>query len=126
MKKFTICLMVYIGFLCVPIQAGGSEVSYQIKMDSKSNNTYELKEEVLTIFADLCKGIKKESYAPLLKENIEAFETIKDAKVKWRNNMLVIRIGNGKGTHVEGTFEKENICFEEVKPKSRIQEWLGA
>lgn len=125
MKKFTIGLCVYIAFLCIPIEASGSDTKYRIYMDSNTSDTYETKEKMLAIFSQLCDRVAKESYATLLKENRNLFEKIEGADVKWKNNTLILTIGNGKGSTIKGTFEKENVCFEEVKPKSKIQEWLG-
>lgn len=131
MKKVILFICVYIMFLLIPIsnhistKAEGDIVRYQIYMDSNDTNSLAIKDEVNTILEYICDGVAEESYTTMVSSNLALFENIKDSKVKWKNAVLMIKIGNGKGTFIKGEYEKDKVCLEEVKPKSKIMEWLG-
>lgn len=131
MKKFILFVCVYMMFLLVPLhdnigaKAEGYVVKYQIYMDSNDMNSLEIKDEVNTILEYICDGVDADSYSTIISSNLSLFEKIEDSKVKWKNAILSIKIGNGKGTFIKGKYEKDKVCLEEVKPKSKIMEWLG-
>lgn len=131
MKKFILFVCVYMMFLLVPLhdniraKADGNVVKYQIYMDSNDTNSLEIKDEVNTILEYICDGVDEDSYTTIVGSNLSLFENIEDSKVKWKNAILSIKIGNGKGTFIKGEYEKDKVCLEEVKPKSKIMEWLG-
>lgn len=131
MKKFVLFVCVYMMFLFVPIhnnigaKAEGNVVKYQIYLDSNDTNSLEIKDEVNTILEYICDGVAEDSYTTMVSNNLSLFENIDNSKVKWKNALLTIKIGNGKGTFIKGEYEKDKVCLEEVKPKSKIMEWLG-
>lgn len=124
MKKFIIFICVFLVFLSVPIQAD-TKVKYRIYMDSSETNTYARKEEVIAILDELCDQVAKDSYATMVSQNISMFEQIENSKTKWKNNTVYIYMGDAKGSLIKGSYEKNNVCMKEVKPKSKIVEWLG-
>lgn len=129
MKKFIVFVSVYLLFLSIPmnneVKAGSGVVKYQIYMDSNSENALEVKEQTIAILDYLCDGVAQDSYITMVNSNLSLFEKIKDSTIKWKNSVLMIKIGNGKGTYINGEYEKSKVCLEEVKPKSKIMEWLG-
>lgn len=131
MKKFILFVSVYTIFLLVPLsnnigaKAEGNVVKYQIYMDSSDTNSLEIKDEVNTILEYICDGVDEDSYSTIISSNLSLFENIENSKVKWKDAILSIKIGNGKGTFLKGAYEKDKVCLEEVKPKSKIMEWLG-
>lgn len=129
MRKFLLFICIYTMFLVIPIneniKAEQDDIQYQIYMDSKSTNVLEIKEEVNTILEYICAGVAKDSYSTIVSTNLSLFEKIENSNVKWKNATLSIKIGDGKGTFIKGEYEKDKVCLEEVKPKSKIMEWLG-
>lgn len=125
MKRFLLCAFIYTIFLCIPIKADTPEVYYKIYADSNHNEVFEVKEEMESILNYICNYVDEDSYKTIVKEKVEAFEQIQDVKATFRKNTLYLTIGDGQGKMINGTYEKENICYEDVKPKSKIMEMFG-
>lgn len=124
MKKYILCAMaLWFSLLCIQVSAKTNDkVAYTIYYGSDTRNTYQIKEDVRQIFNELTQGVNKDSYAVMVMNNIEAFQVINNVNAKWENDRLVIIVGDGEGTFINGTLKHQNICVDEVKPKSLLQE----
>lgn len=129
MKKLWVFFAIYFIFLSIPvyedIKADGSVIKYKLYMDSNSDNMLQVKEEVTDILAYLCDNVTEDSYATMIHANLSLFKKIDKSNVKFKNAVLTIKIGDGKGSYINGEYEKDAVCLERVKPKSKIMEWLG-
>lgn len=124
MKKFFLFVCIYVLFLCIPLEAKKEYVSYRLYMDSQNQDIYESKEKILNTFDLLCRGVDEDACLPIIKNEKDRFKISEDTKVKIKKDVLIIVMGDGKGEFIKGNFRKGNVCFEEVKPKSKIQEWF--
>lgn len=125
MKKFLLFICMYLLILSIPIDAHNECVSYRLYMDSKKYDVYEVKEDILNVYDRLCNGVSEDTCLPIVIKKKEMFKITRDTKVKIKKNILIIKVGDGKGDCIKGDFRKGNVCFEEVKPKSKIKEWFS-
>lgn len=121
MKRFFILCSIYCIFLCVPIKAN-TNIEY-IVYTSDKESLIEVKTKVLDSMDTLLVGVKEQSYASMIKENIQLFCWDEDVKATFKNNTLVIVIGEGKGQILHGKYEKRNVCMPKVQKKSLLKEW---
>lgn len=123
MKKFSVIVCVWVMFLLVMVSGKArSEIDYEIRYDSHTQNTYEMKKEVQEIYRELVSGVHKESYIMMVLHNKEVFAYKKDMKVSWDHNMLKIVEGDGKGDVITGTLSADSVCVPEVQPRSFLKE----
>ncbi|NBK98937.1 MAG: hypothetical protein EOM50_13120 [Erysipelotrichia bacterium] len=131
MKKFMLFVSVYVMFLLIPfssescIKAENDTIKYRIYMDSHASDLLTMKEEVLAIMDYLCADVDEDSYAVMLANHLAMFETLENTRATWKKNTLFIYQGDGKGSYMKGKYQNRKVCLEEVKPKSKIKEWLG-
>lgn len=123
MKRYAIigCLW----FLMASVMIHGNaraEIDYEIRYDSNTKQTYELKQNIQKIYSELVSGVHKESYILMVLHNKELFAYRKDLQADWKHNQLVITEGDGKGDTITGTLRTESVCVPEVQPRSLFQE----
>ena len=100
-----------------------AEIDYEIRYDSNTKQTYELKQKIQDIYSELVRGVHKESYILMVLHNKELFAYRKDLQADWKQNQLVITEGDGKGDTITGTLRTESVCVPE---ESRIPAtWLN-
>ena len=120
MKRFLFIACIYVCFLIIPIHGNSGDLHYRIYASSQGEALIVLKKEVLSILNNLFEGVDESSYVDLLEENLNVFE---ECKTYLKGDTLYLVYGDGKGKVLRGTYEKENICYPEVKPKSIFKEW---
>ena len=79
-----------------------AEIDYEIRYDSNTKQTYELKEKIQEIYSDLVSGVHKESYILMVLHNKELFAFRKDLRADWKHNQLVI---------IEGRYDNRDIAY---------------
>ena len=123
MKRYAIigCLWFFMAAAMIHGNAR-AEIDYEIRYDSNTKQTYELKEKIQEIYSDLVSGVHKESYILMVLHNKELFAFRKDLRADWKHNQLVITEGDGKGDTITGTLRTESVCVPEVQPRSLLQE----
>lgn len=99
-----------------------AEITYEIRYDAKTTQTYALKEEVQEAYTKLVHGVHQESFVQMVMYNLEVFEFEDEIKAEWNNNRLLITQGDGLGTTVRGELVANSVCVPEVKPKSFLEE----
>ena len=99
-----------------------SELDYQIQFDSKTMQTYDMKNRIQEIYRDLVEGVHKESYILMVLHNKEKFAYKPNMNVKWQDNKLLIVEGDGKGDCIDGVLSANSVCVPEVQPRSFIAE----
>lgn len=123
MKRYAVIAMVW--FLVCGVMIHGNakaEIEYEIRYDSKTKETYPLKEKVQEIYGELISGVHKESYILMVLHNTDRFAYRKDLKAAWKHNVLLIIEGDGKGDTIKGVLRSENVCVPKVQPRSFFQE----
>lgn len=127
MKKFAILVFLWCSILAVTMTVSGRQqnCAYRILFDSLSENEYEVKTEMTDIYHELTRDVNEDSRAVLVNKSLKAFEFEDNMKASFESNTLVLTIGDGKGSKIEGRFDQVS-CFKEVKPKSWIMEMLGS
>lgn len=123
MKRYAIigCLWFFMAAAIIHGNAR-AEIEYEIRYDSNTKQTYELKEKIQEIYSDLVSGVHKESYILMVLHNKELFAFRKDLRADWIHNQLVITEGDGKGDTITGILRTESVCVPEVQPRSLLQE----
>lgn len=107
------------------VVAGKSEtIAYEIRYDSDSEETFEIKETVLMKYQELIRGVHDESVGTMVIHNLDHFMWRDDISASWKNNQLEVVVGDGKGTIIEGDLTSGSLCFPEVKPKSLLAQWF--
>ncbi|MEG0315149.1 MAG: multidrug transporter [Erysipelotrichaceae bacterium] len=123
MKKYLIFASIWLLVLTLPtIASSYSNIEFTIKMDSEIGNVYDTKKEMQAIFNEMVDGLDKESYDDIIRDNLDIFEEIEGSTVRLLDNNLTIVIGDGKGTKIQGTLDKQQYCIPTVKPKSFLSD----
>lgn len=123
MKKLGWFMGIWAGLLSVTIICNShSEISYTIRYDSDTQQTYALKEAVQETYQELVSGVHGSSQILMIMQNLSRFEVEKDVQATWRNGELQIIEGDGKGTVIEGSLEAYSICLPQVQPRSLLEE----
>lgn len=123
MRKFIIIGCVWFGFATTILTSNAkAEIEYQINYDSQTKDTYAVKENIQSIYSELVSGVHKESYIVMILHNKDKFAYKKNMKVDWKDNVLRIREGDGKGDEIKGMLKTESVCMAEVQPRSLLQE----
>lgn len=97
-------------------------IPYTLYMDSHRDDVYEVKEEILTKYGELMRGVNDESDGMMLIHNLEQFEFDDMTTAEFKHNGLEVIVGDGKGAYINGELERTLICVPEVKPKSFLME----
>lgn len=124
MKKYAYVFMAF-WFIILSVNVSSkneTEIPYIIYYDQKSSDTYQLKKDVQDIFNELSKGIDEDSYQVMIIDNLSLFNKIDSVEATWSDQRLTIIEGNGKGKFIKGTLKREEICVEQVKPRSWLKE----
>lgn len=123
MKKYIIagCIWFLAATVVMTCKARSS-VEYRIWYDSNTKETYEIKNRLQEIYADLVSGVHKESYILMVLHNKDRFAFQDNIKVEWRNNELEITEGDGRGDMITGSLQAVSVCVPEVQPRSLLQE----
>lgn len=124
MKKIMIICLLWTSLLSVPVSSQSAKISYKIIYDSSNEGIVEIHEDVLNEASMLFMNANVSSYEVLMKSGIERFKK-ENRRVSFENHQLLVIVGNGNGSVVEGDFEENEFCLASVKPKSIIKEWLG-
>lgn len=124
MKKIMIICLLWTSLLSVPVSSQSAKISYKIIYDSSNEGIVEVHEDVLNEASMLFMNANVSSYEVLMKSGIERFKK-ENRRVSFANHQLLVIVGNGNGSVVEGDFEENEFCLASVKPKSIIKEWLG-
>lgn len=125
MKKMMILAGVWFAWLLsFTLCKGVSSIEYMIYFDTNSHNTYEVKEELQSIYTKLVSGIHEESYIMMVLNNLNLFAYDDDMKVDWKHNQLQIIVGDGKGIEVHGELQSIGMCVYEVEPRSFLKDFF--
>lgn len=124
-KVYLVVASLWFMVLSVGVMSKDQPMVYEIQFDTKTQNSAEIKNEVLARYAKLIRGVHEESEAVLLKDNLMEFMWDSDMKAELSGNTLRIIIGNGSGILITGDLTPQEVCLPEVKTKSLIQELLG-
>lgn len=124
-KVYLVMAALWCMVLSVGVMSKNQPMMYEIQFDSKTENSAEIKNEVLSRYAKLIRGVHEESEAVLLKDNLNEFMWKSNMDASLNGNTLRIIIGNGTGILITGDLSPQEICLPEVKTKSLIQELLG-
>lgn len=126
MKKFCIMIGIWVVLLGTFVSVNAkSELDYQIRYDSHTTDSYEMKNKIQEIYRDLVEGVHKESYVLMVLHNKERFVYKEDMRVSWKDNQLLIVEGDGEGDTIVGTLSANSVCVPEVQPRSFIAELLN-
>lgn len=126
MKKFMIVSCVWMALLCTMLVCNSkSELQFKISYDSKTKETYKIKNEIQTIYTELINGVHEESYILMVLHNIDKFEYQDNMKASFQNNQLTIIEGDGKGDTITGELKTSSVCLPQVAPRSFLQELFG-
>lgn len=124
-KVYLVVASLWFMVLSVGVMSKDQPMVYEIQFDTKTQNSAEIKNEVLARYAKLIRGVHEESEAVLLKDNLMEFMWDSDMKAELSGNTLRIIIGNGSGILITGDLTPQEVCLPEVKTKSLLQELLG-
>lgn len=122
MKRQTAWLIIGLALLygIWPVGARTETIRYEIYYDSRSTDIYALKEDVLETFDNLCERVDDSSYASMLVAEQDAFYLDGVSEVSFGWDVLTIRVGDGKGTYLEGELIKQSC---EIKPQ--VTSWFA-
>ena len=101
------------------IQESGSvfKYSYQIKANSylprDSVSLYYYKEKLIDKYEDLAFTIKEDYLGEFIKSNINEFNFDETCKAKYINGTILLVLGEGKGSTIEGKL-RMNSCDDSV------------
>lgn len=101
------------------IQENGSvfKYSYQIKANSYSPrdniNLYYYKEKLIDKYEELVFTLKEDYVGEFVKSNINEFNFDESCKAKYINGSIILIIGEGKGSIIEGKL-RVNSCDDSV------------
>ncbi len=99
--------------------------TYTLQLGSDTQNSVELKQELLDRYRELVRGVHEESTDVLLVHNLDYFMWENTMRASWENGELYIVVGDGKGATIHGDLDPEEQCIPEVKTKSLFWEWLN-
>lgn len=99
--------------------------TYTLQLGSDTQNSVELKQELLDRYRELVRGVHEESTDVLLVHNLDYFMWENTIRASWENGELYIVVGDGKGATIHGDLDPEEQCIPEVKTKSLFWEWLN-
>lgn len=124
-KVYVVIASLWLMVLSVQVMSKNQPMMYEIQFDSKTENSAEVKNEVLSRYAKLIRGVHEEHEAVLLKDNLQEFMWTQSMRAELNGNTMRITIGDGLGVLISGDLTPQEICLPEVKTKSLIQELLG-
>lgn len=101
---------------------GVSTIEYTIYFDTEAKDTYEVKEELQTIYTSLVSGIHEVSYITMVLQNLDRFAYEDDMKADWKDNQLIVTIGDGEGVTISGELQSIGVCVPQVEPRSFLME----
>ena len=91
--------------------------TYQIKGNSYSPkdsvNLYYYKEKLIDKYEDLVFTLKEDYVGEFIKTNIHEFDFDKNCKAKYINGTILLIVGEGKGSLIEGKL-RINSCDDSV------------
>jgi len=125
-KTYLIVASLWLMVLSVTAISKSGALTYTIKFDSDTKQSAEIKQEVLNRYGEMMRGVHEESEAVLLLHNLDLFMWEDDMNAEFRNQTLLITIGDGKGAEIHGDLVTQELCLPTVKTKSWIQEWFSA
>lgn len=99
--------------------------TYTLQLGSDTQNSVELKQELLNRYRELVRGVHEASTDVLLVHNLDYFMWENTMRASWENGELYIVVGDGKGATIHGDLDPEEQCIPEVKTKSLFWEWLN-
>lgn len=124
-KVYVVIASLWLMVLSVQVMSKNQPMMYEIQFDSKTENSAEVKNEVLSRYAKLIRGVHEEHEAVLLKDNLQEFMWMQSMRAELNGNTMRITIGDGLGVLISGDLTPQENCLPEVKTKSLIQELLG-
>ncbi len=99
-------------------------LSYRIQFDSKETHEAEVIQEMIEVYHQLTKSVKKKSRGAIVRQHLNDFKQSESDEVSFENNMIVLVLGDGKGTLIEGDFQFID-CGVEIETTSWLLEKLG-
>lgn len=124
MKKYIIVGIVWFCLLGTKIYSMNESIPYTLHMDSQQDNLYEVKEEILTTYGNIMRGVSDESDGMMIIHNLEQFAFDEYTIATYKDNTLQVVVGDGKGSYIHGELKRDLFCIPEVKPKSLLQQYL--
>lgn len=124
MKKYRYLMFVWILLFMVNVSSTVNDVEYILYFDSTSNNEVEIKERIVENYQKLTQNVSGTSKNVLINKNLDTFKLDETYQVQWKNNQLIIKMGDFKGSVIEGNFNQQ-YCVPEVEPKSWIVEFFN-
>lgn len=94
---------------------------YQIKANSytprDSVNLYYYKEKLIDKYEDIAFSIKEEYLSETLKQNISEFKFDSSCYPEYKNGVIVLTLGQGKGSVIEGRLRFNNCDNDVIREK---------
>lgn len=119
-KRYIACFLVFWVCICTIHISGQSQpVAFEIRYDSKTKETYQVKKNMMNTFEDLVSGLHEDDQNTMVIYNIERFSD-KNIKAEWKGK-LVLTQGDGKGIVLRGDLIDQAYCIEKVQPRSFLQ-----
>lgn len=123
-KYYLLAATIWLCVLGCAVNSKASTLTYTVYFDTNSNNSAEVKQEILNNYRELIRGVHEESEAVLVAHNLAYFMWNDQMDAKWDSGELIVTIGNGQGAVIHGDLEANETCLPEVKTKSWLLEWL--
>lgn len=120
---FLVCLLLCAGQIQVKA-ADEMNLSYRIFFDSHEQHETEVIQEMLRVYHQLTKSVKRKSRGAIVRQHLSEFKQHDNDEVKLENNVLILVLGDGKGTLIEGDFQFLD-CGVEIETTSWLFEKLG-
>lgn len=124
MKKYMLVGAVWFCLLGTKIYSMNEAIPYTLYIDSHQDNLYEVKEDILTTYGNIMRGVSDESDGMMVIHNLEQFEFNENTTATFKNNTLQVVVGDGQGAFINGELKRDLFCVPEVKPKSLIQQYF--
>lgn len=124
LKKINFMMAAWLILFTMQCQGESTLLRYEIYFDSSMNNEIEVREEIFDVYQTIIHGVDKDLRASLVFKNLDLFQINDTYRVTAKGDTVVIVVGNGKGTTMQGEFDWV-LCGNQVKPKSWLKEVLG-
>ncbi|MBQ7888278.1 MAG: hypothetical protein IJ356_00810 [Erysipelotrichaceae bacterium] len=124
-RKINVCVLMFLWMSTIinicAVEEGN--IQYQIIFDSHEANESEVIQEVMEVYHELTKGVKKKDCAVIVRQSLEKFKVSQSTEVDFHSGILMIKMGDGKGSKIEGDFHRIE-CVPEIETTSWILEVL--
>ena len=125
MKRFHFFCFFLILWSCLSVEASDqTKISYEIYYDSNQHNEAIVLQYVLDTYHQLVEEVSRKSQSRLIRNQLYLFQYDETTEVRFESDTLVLILGDGKGTCIDGTFRTIE-CIPEIERTSWIFEKLG-